>query len=177
MFRRRLKRRLLSEVVTLRACLHGAVAVSVLLEAAPVQAQAMKAKITGVSDVNFGTVLNFQTTARSSQSLCVYANSTGGRYSVTAAGGGPGGAFTLYDGARTLTYGVEWSSTAGQSTGTPLDANSTLASQNSNASNQNCTGNGGSTTATLVIALGPSDLGPAVQGDYSGTLFVTVAPE
>jgi hypothetical protein len=137
----------------------------------------MKVSATGFSDVNLGTILSFQTTTRNAQSLCVYANSNGSRYGVTAAGNGPGGSFVLYDGTKTLTYGVEWSSLSGQASGTPISANTVLSGQVSSANNQNCNGGGSATSATLVVAVRPSDIGPAIQGNYSGTLFVTVSAE
>lgn len=177
MRQRRTLSRLYSKAGAIRVLWHGfaaALALSVGTEQA--NAQSMKVSATGFSDVNFGSLLSFQTTTRSAQSLCVYANSTGSRYGVTAAGSGPGGSFVLYDGPRTLTYGVEWSSLAGQSTGTPIVANTVLSGQVSSANNQNCTG-GALTTATLVVAVRPSDLAPAIQGTYSGTLFVTVSAE
>jgi hypothetical protein len=154
-----------------------AAAISLIVCAGDANAQSMKVIATGFSDVSLGTLLNFQATTRSAQSLCVYANSNGSRYGVTAAGNGPGGSFVLYDGAKTLTYGVEWSSLSGQASGTSVTANTTLSGQSSTANNQNCTGGGASTTATLIVAIRPSDLSPAIQGNYSGTLFVTVSAE
>lgn len=178
MTRRRPKSRLSLKAAAIRAAVHGAVAVSVtIVGASGAHAQSMKVSATDFTDVNFGTVLNFQTTTRRAQSLCVYANSNGSNYSVSAAGGGPGGSFVLYDGSRTLTYGVEWAASAGRSSGTPVTANALLTGQHSTANNQNCNGPGGTSTATLVIALRPSDLDAAISGNYSGTLFVTVSPE
>lgn len=137
-------------------------------------AQSMKVKVDGFTDVNFGTVLNIQATSRRSQSLCVYANSNGNRYSVRANGSGPGGSFALSDGPNALTYGVEWSSSAGQTSGTSVSAGQLLIGQVSTANNQNCSSGN---TASLIVAIRPSDLGSALQGNYSGTLSVTVSPE
>src|SRR3990167_6789508 len=61
----------------------------------PIAAQAMKAEISGLSDVNFGQVSNFQTDLRQAQSVCVAANSNNLRYSVQASGSGAGGGFAL----------------------------------------------------------------------------------
>lgn len=136
----------------------------------------MRVRATGFSDVSFGSVLDLQTTTRRAQSLCVYANSNGNRYSVRASGSGMGGAFVLTDGPNSLTFGVEWSSSSGQSSGTSLTANTALTGQVTNAVNQTC-GTGPATSASLILALRPSDLGSAMQGNYSGTLSVTVSPE
>ena len=156
-----------------------AVAVSslVLLISGTARAQSMKVSATGFTDVGFGTLLNFQTTTRSAQNLCVYANSNGDRYSVRATGAGPGGSFVMYDGSKTLTYAVEWSDSPGQASGTNLSANTLLTGQVSSATNQNCTGSGGASTASLIVAVRPSDLSSALQGNYSGNLSVTVSPE
>ena len=177
MRRHRLKGKAPRGASFLYAGMRGAVAVALLFGAqAPAFSQSMKVRASGFSDVSFGTVLNLQTTSRRPQNLCVYANSNGERYSVRATGSGPGGAFVLYDGPNALTYGVEWSSSSGQSSGTSVNANTPLTGQVSTANNQNCN-SGPPTTASLIIALRPSDLGSAIQGNYSGTLSVTVSPE
>lgn len=135
-----------------------------------------KVRITGLSDVNFGTVSNLAVDAVQSQSICIYSNGVAQTYSVRADGTGSGGAYTLTNGGATLAYQVRWNSQAGQSNGTALNAGALLGGQTTNAQNQTCS-TGPSTTASLIVTLPATSLSSASAGTYSGTLTIIVAEE
>jgi hypothetical protein len=143
---------------------------------APALAQANKVRISGLTDVAYGTIINLQADSRRSQSICVSANSANGLYSVTASGTGPGGALELSNGFSALPYSVEWSPTAGQSAGSDLPANTALVSQYSDEKQSDCKPRG-LPTASLVVILRGTELAKAIQGSYSGTLSILIAAQ
>jgi hypothetical protein len=134
------------------------------------------ARITGLSDVAFGTVANLQSDSARSQNICVYSNSPTNGYYVQATGSGSGGAFTLASGANALSYEVQWASVSGQSAGTMLSPNVALTGQVSSATQPSCN-SGPSSSASLIIILRSASLSSASAGTYSGTLTLLVAPE
>ena len=135
-----------------------------------------KVRISGLSDVSFGTISNLTVDSVQSQSVCAYSNGSGQTYSVRADGSGAGGAFTLSSGSGTLAYGVRWNSQPGQSNGTALTPGTSLGSQATNAQNQLCS-NGPPTTASLIVTLPATSLSSATAGTYSGTLTIILAEE
>jgi hypothetical protein len=135
-----------------------------------------KVRISGLADVSFGTIGNLGADAVRSQSLCLYSNSSTNGYNVTATGGGPGGSFLLSSGGLSLPYEVQWSSSAGQSSGIKLNPNVPLTGQVSAATQQAC-GSGPASSASLIVVLRSSALSSATAGAYSGTLSLLVAPE
>ena len=153
-----------------------ACAIALVLTAAPASAVSNKVRITKLSDVAFGTLANLSVDAVSSESVCVYANTTTSGYNVTASGTGPGGAFQLSSGSRSMAYAVQWSSSAGQSSGVQLTPNVPLTGQISSATQQTC-GNGPATSASLIVVLRTAALSSATAGAYSGTLTLLVGPE
>lgn len=161
-----------------RRVLRGAVRLAVVLAGLlqPVSATAQRVRITNLADVDFGLIANLQTESRRSQSVCVFSNSSGNAYSITASGSGPGGAFALTDGSNSLAYNVEWSPQSGQGSGTLLAANVALTGQTSAATHQFCN-SGPPTSASLTIVLRAFDLSMARQGNYSGSLTLLIAAE
>lgn len=142
----------------------------------PAQVQAQNVRVTDLADVAFGTIANFNSDLTNSQSICAYSSATNRRYSVTARGSGAGGAFTLASGSRTLAYEVQWSSSADQTSGTPLSPNVALTGQTSSAVFlSNCFFNY-TATASLITILRASAVSSATAGSYSGTLTVMLAP-
>ena len=139
-------------------------------------ALADKVRITKLSDVNFGTVGSLQTDARQSQSVCVYSNGQTATYSVAASGSGPGSAFTLSNGPYLLSYDLEWSSLAGQTSGNALAPNVALSGQTSAATNQQCS-SGPSASASLTLVLRGTNLSAAREGAYSGSLTLIIGAE
>ena len=96
------------------------IALFLTMAALPLPAAAQKVRITNLSDVNFGLISNLQADTRQSQSICLYSQSSGGRYSITATGSGTGSSFLLSNGSSSLPYEIEWSDQSGQTTGTSL---------------------------------------------------------
>ena len=142
----------------------------------PSPASAQKARITNLSDVDFGQIANLQAETRRSQSICIYSNSVGNAYSVVASGSGPGGSFALANGTSSLAYDVEWSQQSGQTSGTQLSANGVLTGQASAATHQFCN-TGPPTSASLTIVLRAPELSQAREGSYSGSLTLLIAAE
>lgn len=157
-----------------RALLPAAFFLAAVLQSLPAAAE--KVRITALSDVDFGLVSNLQADARRSQNICVFSQSNGGRYSITASGSGAGSAFTLSNGASSLAYEVQWSGQSGQAGGTALAPNIPSTGETSAATQQSCN-SGPSTSASLTIVLRSSALTQARAGSYSGSLTLLVAAE
>ena len=147
-----------------------------LLQLALATPATAKVRISGLSDVNFGTISNLTIDAVQAQSVCIYSNGTGNRYGVRADGSGAGGAFTLSNGVTTMVYDVRWSGQSGQTNGTVLTSGVMLTTQTTNAQNQTCS-SGPPTTASLIVTLPANSLSSAGAGNYSGTLTLIVSEE
>lgn len=139
-------------------------------------ASADKVRITKLSDVGFGQIDALQTDNRRSQSICVYSNGPTSTYSVSAVGSGAGSAFTLANGPHLLAYDLEWSSSPGQTGGSPLSPSLALTAQTSSANNQQCN-SGPATTASLTVILRGASLSAAREGNYSGSLTLIISAE
>ena len=72
-----------------------------------------RAQISGLTDIGFGTV-DPASAASQTEDVCVWSNTPGRGYQITATGSGSSNAFTLSDGTNTLPYSVEWAATASQ---------------------------------------------------------------
>ena len=132
---------------------------------------APRARISGLQDIDL-TLTDPRTGARPAQNICVWSNSPAGSYTLTAAGSGPGGAFELAGSGQTVNYSVEWAASAGQSSGSPLTAETTQA----NLQGGDCATGSGS--ASLVVALAPAQLAAAEPGiAYTGVLTLLVSPQ
>jgi hypothetical protein len=149
---------------------------AVLLASTPVGAQSNNVRITQLSDVAFGTPASLSVDATAAQSICVFAQTAGRGYQVTASGSAPGGVFALTSGAALLDYEVQWSSAAGQSSGTQLSPNVTLGGLVSSATQQSCN-SGPPTSASLILLLRSTALSSARAGAYAGTLTLLIGPE
>jgi hypothetical protein len=152
-----------------------ACAAAVLL-AAPVAAASNKVRITNLSDVAFGSVLNLGADAVRTQNVCLFADTNTNGYNITASGTGPSGAFELQNGTASMAYEVQWSSSSGQNSGARLDPNVPLTGQVSIATHQTCA-NGPANTASLVVVLRSTALSSASAGTYNGSLTLVVGPE
>jgi hypothetical protein len=136
-------------------------------------------RITGLSDVPFGAISNFNIDSIQSQSVCIYAKGSGDGYRVTAIGSGSAGAFRLSSGSNTLPYEVQWSDTTGQTSGSQLLANQPLTGLHTGegpGAKDDCS-KGPPTTASLIIILRSASLGAAISGTYGGTLTLLVAAD
>jgi len=142
----------------------------------PAHAASNKVRISSLSDVTFGTLASLSIDAISSQSVCLFSDTLASRYTVTAIGNGPGGAFALTSGLASMPFEVEWSGTPGQASGAQLFPNVPLSGQVSSATQQSCN-NGPATSASLIVVLRSAALSSATAGTYSGTLTLLVAAE
>lgn len=144
----------------------------------PTQAHA-GARITGLADVNYGTINTF-TDQTNAQNVCVYSVSGGvgsarRPYSVRATGNGTGGAFTLASGIRTLPYQVRWDDARNQTTGTLLTSGVDVAGFVTGTVSQTCT-NGANENASLIITITGTSLTTATAGTYTGVLTILITP-
>ena len=137
------------------------------------------ARITGLTDVNFG-IINSALDQSSSQSVCIYSvNGNGNQevgYSVQATGDGVGGAFSLASGSQILPYEVRWADAANQTSGTQLTAG-TLVSGFANSSDSQTCFSGSQENASLTITVRGTQIAAATAGNYSGVLQITIVPE
>lgn len=136
-----------------------------------------RVQISGLTDVAFDLVDPSSGQARA-QDICVWSNSVGRKYNITARGNGTGNAFTLAaSGLTPVPYSVEWAQATGQTAGTPIAAGVSLTGQSSTATAPTCTA-GPATSASLIVKLAASDLQQMQAGAaYSGILTLIVAPE
>lgn len=134
-----------------------------------------RVEISGLSDVAFGTV-DPASAASQAQNVCVWSNTSGRLYSVTATGSGAANAFTLTDGTNTLAYGVEWAASSGQASGTALVSGTALGSLASTATSPTCSA-GPAASASLIVKMTAANLQAAVASSYTGTLTLVVAPQ
>jgi hypothetical protein len=139
-------------------------------------AQERFVRITGLSDVNFGLIANFDVDAVRSQNLCVFSGRPNLGYNVRGIGTGAGGAFTLSNGVDALPYEVQWAGTSGQTSGVSLSPNLVRTGLVSSAAQQTCS-NGPPTTASLIVLIRAAALQASAGGNYSGTLTLVLAPE
>ena len=151
-------------------------ALAVMTAPAPARA---RARITGLADVNFGTINTFSDQTIG-QNVCIYSvfgNSTLLRpYSVRATGDGTGGAFTLASGARTLPYEVRWDDAANQTTGTQLTSGVNAAGFANGSTSQTCAGGSGGENASLIVTITGTSLATATAGTYTGVLTIVITP-
>ena len=133
-----------------------------------------RVRLTGLSDVNFGTITAVEFDASVAQSVCLYSRT--GRYGISAIGSGSSGAFSLSGGATSLPYAVEWSQTAGSQSGAVLQPNTALTGLLATATHQTCQ-SGPTASASLIVRLKGLDLSAAQMGAYNGTLTLIVAVE
>lgn len=150
-----------------------AVVAAPLVAAPPAAAQIFQnlVQISKLSDVGFGTISNIQSDQVRSQSVCAFSGLLGGGYNISASGSGSGGAFTLSNGSTTLPYEVQWSTTAGQTSGTALTAGATLSGQTMVLSCPVFQ----TTNASLIVILRGTALGSATAGNYNGSLTLILS--
>ncbi|HEU4683163.1 MAG TPA: hypothetical protein VFS39_01495, partial [Nitrospira sp.] len=136
-------------------------------------------RVSGLSDLAFGSITSFGTDSILSESVCLSAKSPpANNYRITASGSGSGGAFVLSSGSAVLPFEVQWSDTPGQSSGQQLLANQPMTGLHSSSSNAvNDCSKGPATTASLIVILRSAALASATSGTYTGTLTLLVAPE
>jgi len=138
---------------------------------------APRVQISKLSDVTFSAV-DAANPASNSQNICVWSNTSGRKYNITATGNGTSSAFTLASGVLApAAYTVEWAPTSGATTTTGLTAGSALAGQSTAATSPTCS-SGVATSATLVVKMSAASLqGMQAGATYTGVLTLVVAPE
>ncbi|TNF65515.1 MAG: hypothetical protein EP298_12390 [Gammaproteobacteria bacterium] len=139
------------------------------------------ARISNLSDFNLGNWV--AGTVTDQQNVCIYTNESLGQYTVTASSlNSQGGNFSLYDGGSNyLEYRVYWEDQAGGSVGTSTaswfgagsSGTTSGAQSNANTTSDTC---GGIDNATLLVRVLNADLTAAVDGAYSDTLTLIIAP-
>jgi hypothetical protein len=136
-----------------------------------------RVQISGLRDVSF-TNVDPGVAQADAQNVCVWSNTSGRKYNVTASGSGTAGAFTLASGALTpVAYSVEWAQTASQSSGSGLTSGSALTGQASAATAPTCS-SGPTSSASLIVRMAAANLQTMQAGaPYTGTLTLVVAPE
>ena len=142
--------------------------------ATDVHAQSQKVRLTGLTDVTFGTV-GYGGDAVSAQSVCAFSSTRSNSYTISAFGSGAGSDFTLSSGRSELPFHVQWSPSPGQTSGDPLAPNGVAGPYVSNARHQRCN-NGPPSSASLIITIRSADSAAAAAGVYSGSLTLVLAP-
>lgn len=136
-----------------------------------------RVQISKLRDVTF-TAVDAGLDQQDAQNVCVWSNTSGRKYNITARGSGTGNAFTLASGALPVVpYSVEWAQTTGQTSGTALSTGTALTGQASVATAPTCA-SGPATSASLIVKMAAADLQNMQAGAvYGGTLTLVVAPE
>lgn len=115
-----------------------------------------------------------------SDSICIGTDQTTPviRYTVTATGSGAGGSFYLQGpqpaSTDVLSYTVQWNSRAGQTSGVALTAG--LAKNRTATTELDLACSPIGVNATVIVTIPQTDLMTAPAGDYSGVLYLEVAP-
>ena len=154
----------------------GAAAVAMLCAPAPLAAQSNNVRITKLSDVAFGSLANLGMDASVAQNICVFAQTSGNRYRVTATGSAPGGAFALTSGSDLLDYEVQWNASSGQSSGLQMSPSVAQTGLVTAATQQTCN-SGPATSASLILLLRSTALQSAKAGSYTGTLTLVIGAD
>ena len=106
-----------------------------------------------------------------SQTACVYSNSTGGVYTITATA--TGGSFDLLNGANSIPYVVEYDDQSGGGAAT-LTHGTSATMAGASGTDDDCGGSG--SNATIQIDVTAADASAVPQGTYTSTLTLVVAP-
>ena len=109
--------------------------------------------------------------------LCIYTNSTAGRYRVTALGSGSGGAFKIKNQTtlEELDYALNWNDQNGASGGAPISSGTPLTNQT--GADTNSTTCSGGTNSNLQVTFSEQNLLAAKSGTYSGSVSIMVEPD
>ena len=137
------------------------------------------AMITGMTDLTLGAWQIGDAAPQLTTDACIYADTVGGGYKVTASGDGTASAFTLSDGAaHTLPYSVAWNSLGGgnlTNVGTALVTTvQSGAKANADTASLSCATAG--PTARLIVGVLNADLIAVPAGAYTGTLTIVITP-
>lgn len=150
----------------------GALALLVLVPS-PLGAQAVRVRVTGLTDVAFGEIVSASDLIRA-QDVCIRSDAPGQRYSVTATGSGAGGAFTLASATAAMAYEVQWAGSPGLASGNNLVSGVAVGGFVGSIFN-NCNGKRPE-LASLITILRAASHSSVPAGTYTGTLTLLIAP-
>jgi hypothetical protein len=136
-----------------------------------------RVQISKLSNVTF-SLADPANPVSASQNVCVWSNTSGRKYNITATGDGASNAFTLQATALpSAAYTVEWANTSGATTTTPLTSGTAFTGQTTVATSPTCA-TGALTSATLVVKMSSAVLQTMqATASYTGVLTLVVAPE
>jgi len=160
--------RLLSCMALVSAC-------GLAVYAAPAGAQSNNVRISGLSDLAFGSLTSGVDATRT-ENVCTFSATATKGYRITASGSGSSNAFTLANGTATLAYEVQWNKLSSQSSGSNLTPNVALTGQTSTATQQACN-SGPANSGTLIVVIRGTSTASAAGGPYAGTLTLLIGPE
>ena len=107
--------------------------------------------------------------------ICVYSNSAGGSYKVTATGDGANGFEVANSSGELMAYRVRWNDIAGNSGSVRLQSGQTLSNQtNANTESHDCDGQ---ENARIRVIFRQQELAAASGGFYAGVLNIKIDPE
>jgi hypothetical protein len=111
--------------------------------------------------------------------VCVYSNTAGGAYNITATGDGPSSSFQVSDGSGNfITYQFRWNDVGGtNSGGVNLTSGTILTGQTgADTVSVNCSG-GASLNARIRVRFTESDLSTSIGNSYTGNVTISISPE
>jgi hypothetical protein len=138
------------------------------------------AQISGLSDVAF-LVNDLSVPVVDKQNVCVYSNfsptpATGGQFTITATGDGPGGEFSLNGPVSRIGYTVIFNNQPNQGAGIQLQPGAKQTFLTSGAFD--ATRSDGNEDASLVISIPAANFSRAQSGTpYNGVLTLDVLPQ
>ncbi|WP_174291545.1 hypothetical protein [Sphingomonas bacterium] len=139
--------------------------------------EAQTVRLTKLADVAFGALSSTAVDVTNSQSVCAYASSLTGLYSVRASGSGTGGALTLAGSATAMPYELQWAAAPNRSSGTALAANTTVGGFSGGLVVDQTCSLLNPATASLIVILRSAALSGATAGSYSGSLTLIIAAQ
>lgn len=129
-------------------------------------------RISNLNDIDLGSYTGADLTA--ADSLCVY-RASGLSYAVTATGSGPGGSFTLTDGAGSqVPFSASWNDGAGA---VVLAPGVLLSGRTNSMAGSDTCNFGANNNAVLSVLVSAADLQLAPAGSHSGVITLTVELE
>ncbi|MEC9291099.1 MAG: hypothetical protein VX730_01715 [Pseudomonadota bacterium] len=131
-----------------------------------------RVRISGLQDMAFGTMGSSDLTLN--DDVCIYSNTSGGNYDITATGSGAGNAFTIASGPNTVPYRVFWNDVIGTAGQVELSAGTTLVAQT--GADRSSTTCGGANNANIEILIERASTIGQPNGSYAGVVTLVVEP-
>ena len=131
-----------------------------------------RVRISGLQDAAFGAFGSSDT--RINDDVCIYSNTSGGNYDVTATGSGAGNAFTIASGPNTVPYRLFWNDVTGTVGQTELSAGTTLVGQT--GADRTDTSCSGGNNANIDILIERASVEGNPNGTYTGVITLVIEP-